>query len=128
MRSTEPDLRDDALMVSNHTVSAIDIATEELIPVRDVPSRLPAKNGKRVHFSAVYRWMKRGVGGVRLEYVSIGGTRYTSVEALQRFADRRGAAQNIGYGEPPLTPARRRRQMIAAAREAKRILDRERRQ
>jgi len=43
-------------------------------------------NGKRVHISAVYRWVQRGIKGVRLEAIRIGGTTYTSREALQRFA------------------------------------------
>jgi hypothetical protein len=35
--------------------------------------------------------MSRGVRGVRLEGVKVGGTTYTSVEALQRFAERLSA-------------------------------------
>lgn len=66
----------------------IEIGHETLIPIREVPRRLPPRpNGKRVHVSACYRWIQRGVRGVRLEAVRIGGSTYTSIEALQRFAD-----------------------------------------
>ena len=66
----------------------IDIATEQLMPIREVPRFLPPRlSGRRVHVSAVYRWMNRGVRGVRLEGVKVGGTMYTSVEALQRFGE-----------------------------------------
>lgn len=103
--------------------SPIDISCEELVPIRDVPKRLPTKpGGKRVHISAVYRWMKKGVRGVKLDSVCIGGTRYTSVEALQRFVDRLSIDDRDIPREP--TPRRRQMQMDAAAREAKRILDR----
>lgn len=65
----------------------IDIGTEQLVPLHDVPKILPLRgNGKRIHISAVYRWAQRGVRGTRLEVVRVGGTTYTSREALQRFA------------------------------------------
>jgi hypothetical protein len=67
----------------------IDISNEHLIAVRDVPGRLPPRpTGRRIHISAVYRWIQRGIRGVRLEVTRVGGTAYTSEEALQRFADR----------------------------------------
>ena len=65
----------------------IDIGNEQLVSLRDVPKLLPARgNGKRVHISAVYRWVQRGIRGTRLEVIRVGGTTYTSREALQRFA------------------------------------------
>lgn len=66
----------------------ISLTEETLIPLRDVPAHLPPRpGGKRIHVSAVYRWTQRGVQGIRLETIRVGGTTYTSVEALQRFAD-----------------------------------------
>lgn len=67
----------------------IDITTEELIPLRGVPKRLPPRpDGGRIHISAVYRWVSRGIHGVVLESVRIGGSTYTSAEALARWAVR----------------------------------------
>lgn len=64
----------------------INISTEHLIPIRDVPRHLPPRpTGRRVHISAVYRWIQRGVHGNRLESIKIGGMVYTSFEALMRF-------------------------------------------
>ena len=64
----------------------ISIADEKLIPLRDAPKHLPPRpNGKRLHVSAFYRWITRGVRGILLESIRIGGTTYTSLEALQRF-------------------------------------------
>jgi hypothetical protein len=65
----------------------INIGNEQLVPLNDVPRLLPARgNGKRIHISAVYRWAQRGVRGARLEVIRVGGTTYTSREALQRFS------------------------------------------
>lgn len=100
----------------------IDISAEELIPIRDVPKRLPQRpNGKAVHVSAVYRWVQRGVRGHRLEAIRIGGTSYTSLEALQRFADQNQAST----GSPPVSrppTVTRQKQIDRAAREVARIL------
>lgn len=66
----------------------IDLEHEALVPLREVPRRLPVRaNGKRLHISAVYRWVTRGVRGFVLESIRVAGTTYTSVEALQRFAE-----------------------------------------
>jgi hypothetical protein len=65
----------------------ISLTCEELLPMRAIPGRLPARaNGRRVHVSACYRWAMHGCRGVLLETICVGGTTYTSVEALQRFA------------------------------------------
>ena len=101
----------------------IDIANEHLISVREVPRLLPPRpNGKRIHFSAVYRWTLRGVRGVRLESIRIGGTTYTSAEALQRFGERQAASRPGPAGCEPATPSVRKRQMERAAQEAEAIL------
>jgi hypothetical protein len=71
----------------------IDIETEQLLPLHDVPKLLPARpSGKKLHISAVYRWAQRGIQGIRLEVVRVGGTTYTSREALQRFVQSPNAA------------------------------------
>ena len=85
----------------------IDISQERLIALRDAPRNLPARpNGKRVHISACYRWISRGVRGVCLESIRIGGTTYTSLEALQRFADHLGtpsSPRTSAYAPPTRT-------------------------
>lgn len=93
----------------------IDLERETLLALRDVPKRLPPRpNGRRLHISAVYRWVQRGVRGVVLETVRVGGTTYTSVEALQRF----GEAQSRGsLPAPAAAPPQARQRAIAAASE-----------
>lgn len=62
----------------------INIQTEQLRSLTDAARLLP----RRPHPSTLWRWWKRGVKGVKLETVVVGGIRYTSVEAMQRFAER----------------------------------------
>jgi hypothetical protein len=67
----------------------IDLATEELIPLSEVPKLLPRRRtGRTIHLSAIYRWRQKGIKGIRLETATLGGTTYTSKEALARFCER----------------------------------------
>ncbi len=93
----------------------ISVNNETLIPIRDLPSRLPRRpNGQRIHVATCFRWLLRGVGGVVLESARIGSTTYTSEQALQRFAENLAAAT----AQPPRkvdTPRTRRREIDRAA-------------
>src|SRR5262245_30944142 len=71
----------------------IDISTEQLLTLLQAARVRPhGRLGRPTHPSTVYRWICRGARGVagvvKLEGVRIGGSWYTSREALQRFADR----------------------------------------
>jgi hypothetical protein len=58
---------------------------ESLISIPDACEIIPG----RPHLATVYRWMVKGVrGGIRLETALVGGRRFTSREAIQRFVDR----------------------------------------
>lgn len=66
--------------------------TEEVFPLTEAPRRLPKKRNKqgklkRIHHSTIWRWAQRGVRGVHLETRRLGGTLYTSLEALDRFSE-----------------------------------------
>ena len=63
------------------------LAEETIIPLLEAPQYLPRRRGKKVHISTLFRWAKKGTAGKRLETVKIGGTRCTSLEALQRFIE-----------------------------------------
>lgn len=94
----------------------IDLTTENLISIGQTPKHLPRRpNGKTVSTSAVYRWASNnGLRGVVLETLRIGGTTYTSTEALQRFADRLTAQRS----QPPTPPRRTTPSRQAQARRA----------
>ena len=59
---------------------------ETSFPVADLPLRLPpGRGGRPIHPGTVLRWIRRGVRGLRLEAVRLGGRWLTSEEAVERF-------------------------------------------
>ncbi len=63
----------------------IDITRDKLLDFAAASQLLPP--GSRPSYSTWGRWILRGVRGVRLESVVLGGRRYTSVQALRAFAE-----------------------------------------
>lgn len=96
----------------------IQIRQETLIPLREAPRHLPCRpSGKRVHISACYRWVSTGVRGVRLDSLKLGGTTYTSLEALQRFANAlTGQSRVDGAAGHEARPSRARTETALARR------------
>ena len=76
----------------------IDVTSETLILPTEVTKVLPKQKGKKTNLSTIYRWMQTGVSGVRLEYVCVGGTRFTSKQALNRFFQRITIAKGGSVG------------------------------
>ncbi|GMU22147.1 MAG: hypothetical protein AMXMBFR13_22350 [Phycisphaerae bacterium] len=91
----------------------IDLSTEQVISLAEAARRLPRRRaGKKAHVSCVYRWTTAGCKGVILESVQVGGTRCTSVEAIQRFIERLTTG---GTAAPTVRTSQRREREIAAA-------------
>ena len=81
----------------------IDIRTENLIPLTKAPrlENLPLRRyDKPPHVATFFRWARRGLRGVRLETIRVGGTLCTTAEALQRFFEA------LSRTERPATQAR----------------------
>lgn len=67
----------------------IDFNSESLLTFAEATKTLPAKRaGRPIHTATLYRWSATGLRGIRLETIQVGGTRCTSVEALQRFFEK----------------------------------------
>ncbi|MEK6677602.1 MAG: DUF1580 domain-containing protein [Planctomycetota bacterium] len=69
----------------------IDIQAEDVVSLTEAAKskHLPRRRkGKRPHVATLFRWATVGVRGIVLETIQCGGTRCTSVEALQRFFER----------------------------------------
>ena len=67
-----------------------------LIALSDAPHHLPKRQGRKVHYSTIFRWATKGVGGRVLPSVKIGGIRYTTIEALAAFVDHSALALPSG--------------------------------
>ena len=72
----------------------IDIQNESIIAFRDLPAWTEENLGTRISPNTCHRWRLRGVRGIRLSTILIGGSRCTSVEALQRFFEASTQAQD----------------------------------
>jgi hypothetical protein len=100
----------------------IDLKTERPIPLAEAARLVPAaRKGKRCHESTIFRWIVRGVKGVKLEALRLGGRWVTSREALQRFAERLTPDLETAQRPVPRSPARRHRASERAAKELERI-------
>ena len=82
------------------------IIGETLIPVTEAGKHIP---GKHRSLSCIDRWTRAGLNGVRLESRKIGGIRYTSHEAIDRFleaTDREPGSPIVAEPMVPTLPIR----------------------
>lgn len=95
----------------------IDTTKEQPIPFSVAAREVPNRNGGRgVSVPTTWRWAMRGIRGIRLESIMVGGVRMTTAEALQRFYAATTAAAD-GVPLPTRTPAARAREIAAAEAE-----------
>ncbi len=66
----------------------IDLNSETVGTLAEVAGKLPRLGGRNIHTSTLWRWTSRGIRGVRLEHLKLGGRIVTSLEAVQRFSER----------------------------------------
>jgi hypothetical protein len=86
----------------------IDIQNEELLTLKQAAQFLP----NRPHIATLIRWWQRGCRGVKLTTILIGGQRYTSKEALQRFIEQTTAAAD-GAPAPRAESSKAREKRLA---------------
>ena len=67
-------------------------------------SRASADVPGNPHCSTLIRWALRGVKGIKLETVVVGGRRFTSVEAIRRFIERLSVARGASPSHAAPTP------------------------
>ena len=101
---------------------AIDISSEQVVTFTEATSHLPQRRrGKRPNVATLYRWSNEGIRGIRLEYLMIGSTRCTSVQAMQRFFDELTVASEAQSAPvPPPMPKHREERIEAAEARLKR--------
>jgi hypothetical protein len=92
-----------------------DISTllrEELLSLAQAAERLP----NHPHISSVWRWCLRGIRGVRLKTILVGGRRYTTVAYLEEFV--RHLTESHSPDPPPQSKLRSQQITHAAERAA----------
>ena len=105
---------------------AINIETETVVSLTEATKVLPKVNGKRPSISTLWRWCRKGLRGVHLEYIRVGRNIATSREALNRFftalAEADAPLDNEPTPRPPRQPSPAARQASLDA--ANRVLER----
>ena len=90
----------------------------ELIPLSSVPGLrwLPRRRrGAKLSYTCLWRWATKGVAGVVLETVRVGGTPCTTESDLRHFfAEVAAAKRGERAFQSVRTPARRAREIEAA--------------
>lgn len=97
--------------------------TETTVSLTEAAKIIPRRNGKRAAISTIWRWCRKGIKGVRLEYIRVGRNIATSREALNRFYEALAQAdpapaEPVAQPKPlwSATPAARQVSIDAAAR------------
>jgi hypothetical protein len=96
---------------------SIDLVSEEVLSLTDAAKTLPLVHGRRLHPSTLWRWARKGIRGVRLDYVRLGRSIVTTRRALSDFAARLAAA-DAEPGTPAAPPQRPPRRPRSEARRA----------
>ena len=99
----------------------IDIRSEEIFPLTAATKLRCFANrrgGKRINVSTLWRWATTGVHGVKLETIMAGGSRVTSLEAVERFSQLtlQAEGEHVATPQSPHMTAVRRREIEAAER------------
>ena len=83
--------------------------TENLLTLAEASKRLPS----RPNVCTLWRWANRGARGRKLETVLVGGRRYTSLEALNRFVAESPTKETALPREAKESAAKRKRRAEA---------------
>jgi hypothetical protein len=102
-----------------------ELLSERLIPLNDAARLLAGPGRRRIHKVTTWRWATKGlsrrgrgpVGRIRLETIKVGGTRYTTFEAIGRFAAALDGRGDGVMAAAVRTPRQRRAESRMAAAE-----------
>lgn len=102
---------------------------EQVIPLNDAAALLTRPDGRKPSKVTTWRWATKGItssaGGVRrrarLATIKIGNVRYTTVEAIGRFAAELDPRSMTDAPAPARRPAQRRAESAAAAAEMRKL-------
>lgn len=88
---------------------AIDPSRDKLVPLSQIARSLPKKPSP----ACLWRWHAKGVRGIRLETVVVGGRRYTTERSWSKFVQATtAAAEQADDTECPERPESVRRGLV----------------
>ena len=90
----------------------IDPLADELISLVEAAALFPRRRGgSKVSTSTLWRWYTRGSRGVRLEVARVGGSVYTTRDAIRNFIASRSLTGGAPVPQVPAPSTRSRRAM-----------------
>lgn len=92
----------------------IDIERDPIISLGQLARRLPPVNGTSTNISTAWRWTRKGIRGIVLETVEVGGKTCTTWQAYLDFSTAIGKAKR---GEPVSTQTARMHKRVRNARQ-----------
>lgn len=107
------------------TSSAVDVIGQDVLSLAQAARFLPEVEGRRIHPSTVWRWCRKGLRGVTLDYVRVGRRIVVSRRSLSEFCRRLAQADELPVGGPSKpavraprrSPPQRKRDIEAARRQ-----------
>lgn len=81
----------------------IDLERDRLLSLSEAAKVIPAVEGRKPHASTLWRWMRKGLKGIKLDFVRVGHRICTTPEAIARFMERLAEADADDVG--PLAAA-----------------------
>lgn len=91
---------------------SIDPLSDELLTLPQAAALFPRRRGgSKVSTSTLWRWYTRGSRGVRLEVARVGGSVYTTRDAIRDFITARSAPGRAIVPQAPSPSTRSKRAM-----------------
>ena len=82
-----------------------DLREDQPLSLPDAAEFLGKITGQKPHVSTLYRWCLRGCKGVRLESICIGGKRFVTATAIERFIEASSEARPARQAPAPAPAA-----------------------
>jgi hypothetical protein len=80
-----------------------DLLEDQQMSLVEAATYLGRITGKKPHVSTLWRWCLKGCNGIRLQSIRIGGKRFVTATAIERFVEASTASRS-GPPEPSCTP------------------------
>ena len=93
----------------------IDTFTQTIISIDEAAKHVSKISGKKRNRAVILRWINRGVSGVRLAAIRIGGEIFTSQEAINAFLNESRAARTKKHSNATANGIRRAHNPIVDA-------------
>jgi hypothetical protein len=82
-----------------------DLRDDKPLSLPDAAEFLSRLTGQKPHVSTLWRWCLKGCKGVRLDSLCIGGKRFVTATAIERFIEASTASRSEMPGQPDVPAA-----------------------